>query len=160
MIESVDFMIVSGMILMMLLVFGATLRLTRFVTTDTLGQWVLRGVAERWASRRENARRTAMLEVLGDLPPHVDGSTSEVVRRWETQLSEDEPVSWQGRLVSGLACPFCVGFWIGLALITVSVFVVSSGVDALMWSWVVLLGSLALNYVVGHISARIDGSSE
>jgi hypothetical protein len=61
-------------------------------------------------------------------------------------------LAWQVKLVKGLDCPFCVGYWIGLLLLVATLLCPKP----LRPIWLTLLGSLGLNYVVGHISAKID----
>lgn len=92
---------------------GATLRLSRVVTTDDAGMLV-RIPAERWAKDSVNRQ-------------HV---------------------------VGGLECPFCVGFWIGLGVLTTYAAVRKN--PAALTGWRVAAGSLAMNYVVGHASSRLD----
>ena len=55
-------------------------------------------------------------------------------------------VGWRNELVSGLECPFCIGFWVGLIVLALP--------DNRLVRWV--LRGLALNYVVAHVSSRID----
>lgn len=93
----------------------ATLRLTRLVTTDSLGERLLQQPAERWANAHSPVNSN------GDLP-------------------------WRMELVSGLYCPYCVGFWIGLAVL------VLPDVRPVR----LLLRGLALNYVVGHVAEELD----
>lgn len=121
----------------LLLAVLATLRLTRFVTTDWLGEWWLVGPAKTWAKRAER------VYIAGPHPP----------------LSEmalpDNPRSWQGKLVKGLDCPFCVGFWIGAAVLLSLTLV--RAVPPLLPIWRLVMGAFALNYVVGHVSHTLDG---
>jgi hypothetical protein len=113
------------------LVILATARLTRFVTEDWLGHWWLVEPARRWALARQWQS--------GHLPPD-----------WEDRDQDDPRV----RLVMGLDCPFCVGFHIGW-LVMLS-YVVARAVPGLMPLWRFVMGALALNYVVAHVSSRID----
>lgn len=144
--------------LVAVLVIGATLRLTRLATTDSLGGWLLRNPLGKWAARHERARRMAMRKVI-DLTdvtdPEMEMETLHLLNAWEEQLADTESwISWQGRLVSGLFCPFCVGFWIGLGVLATTVLLFPLGA---VWSWwLVLLAGLGLNYLVGHVSAKID----
>ena len=57
--------------LTVLLVLGATLRLTRLVTTDKLGAWLLVEPAELWAFRHEMARRAAIQVTVDGLQDEV-----------------------------------------------------------------------------------------
>lgn len=73
----------------MALAAGATLRLTRLIVADDLGQWWVKDpidrAAERWWEHQ--------CEVYGDYTP---------------------PQPWWWKYRSGLDCPFCVGFWIAV----------------------------------------------
>jgi hypothetical protein len=92
----------------------ATLRVTRFFTADTLGQWLVVDPAQAWAG--ENA--------------------------------------WRKKLVSGLSCPFCVGFWISVGAIGV-LCLAGGPADPADWWWFGA-SAFALSYLVGHISSRLD----
>lgn len=122
----------------LLLLLGATLRLTRLVTTDDLGWWLIRGPAYRATTRP-----------LNTLPAY---------------LTEPEPdtTTLAGKLASGLGCPHCVGFWIGLALLTVWSLTggIGHGWEDLHGTWRFVTGALTLSYLVGHIGARLDGDDE
>jgi hypothetical protein len=63
------------------------------------------------------------------------------------------PPRW-AKYIEGLTCPFCVGFWIG-CLTVLSLLLVGGPGDAADW-WRWLAGAFALNYVVGHVSGRLD----
>lgn len=142
-----------------ILVLGGTLRLTRFITSDTLGGWLIRDRALLWGKQRETSYRTAVLQVLERLYSERDSLTPAAARmlnKLEGQLGEDEPMSPAMRLVSGLYCPFCVGFWVGFAMILLTLGVIVLSVTWLSIAWYVALGALTLNYIAGHISARLD----
>ena len=76
-------MIAALIALDLLLVLGLTLRLTRLVITDDLGQWWIQDPVRDWVIR------------------HAD------------PVGDFNDYGWRGKLQSGLDCPFCVGFWIG-----------------------------------------------
>lgn len=95
----------------------ATLRLTRLVTTDSLGERLIQQPAEQWATANSPVEENSN----GDLP-------------------------WRMELVSGLYCPACVGFWLGLVVLALP--------DNRLTRWV--LRGLALNYVVLHVSSQLD----
>lgn len=97
-----------------LLAVGATVRLTRLVTTDSLGEHLIRTPAERWAARH---------------PEH----------------------DWK---VAGLYCPFCAGYWLGAAVLVAHA--ATSNSPRARGLWRLGAATLALNYVVGHVSARLD----
>jgi hypothetical protein len=152
----------------LLLAVLTTLRLTRLVTTDWVGYWWFRAPAQRWAGRHEVAeirRRVAAEEdrVNGDhtvLPENhaYMNRAGERIGLFEfvTQdYDEKEPWSWQAKLVKGLECPFCIGFWIGVAVLLS--LAIARAVPPLLPVWRFFAGTFALNAVVGHVSARIDG---
>jgi len=61
---------------------------------------------------------------------------------------------WWARYIEGLICPYCVGFWIGLVVLLSLLLVGGPGHAAEWWRWTA--GAFALNYVVGHVSSRLD----
>lgn len=116
----------------------ATLRLTRFVTSDWLGHWWIVRPARVWALRRAGYLGPGGEDpddVWADIDPHRDESRAI-------------------RAVTGLDCPFCVGFWIGAGVLAVSS--LSRRIPALSAAWSLSAAALALNYVAGHISSRLD----
>lgn len=174
----------------------ATARLTRFVTTDWLGEWWLVRPAKRWAQRheaREIERRSESPRVefdraiFGDVVPEEasllpsasvaprhgrargrrrKGTRPDVDHVFEEEhYGQPEPLpeyseepdpdnGWRSKLVHGLDCPFCVGFWIGGAVLVGEA--VTRRAPRLRGAWTLALGALALNYLVGHVSSRID----
>lgn len=60
------------------------------------------------------------------------------------------------KLVSGLSCPWCVGFWLsGLVMLSLAV-AGGPGADgtlAVVWRWVA--AAFTLNWVVAHIGSRL-----
>lgn len=58
------------------------------------------------------------------------------------------------KYIEGLTCPFCVGFWIGLVALLLVALLGGPG-DLPVW-FRYLMGAFALNYLVGHISGRMD----
>lgn len=119
----------------------ATARLTRFFTSDKLGEWLIVGRVKRWAHDAEST-------------PNERGQVADAVHRGDAVPTPPPQRGWRSKLVSGLDCAFCVGFWLGGIVLLVSMLrrvpiigpVVRFG-----------LGMLALNYVVGHVSSRMDG---
>ena len=107
----------------------ATARLSRFLTDDWLGHWWIVQPARDWALARQWAS--------GHPPPD-----------WEDRDESNPRV----RLVMGLDCPFCVGFWIGGAVLLAQIVCPRPLRPALNFA----LTTLSLNYVVGHISSRLD----
>jgi len=120
----------------------ATLRLTRFVTTDDLGLWTVKTPAYNWAARHEPPM--PVIEPWDGLPEHF----VEPVERIRVP-------GWRLRLVSGLECPFCVGFWIGVIVLGL-LWLAGGPEDPAEWWWFGA-GVFALNYVAGHVGSRLDG---
>jgi hypothetical protein len=111
------------------LLFGMTLRLSRLVTTDYIGEWWLRDPAEKWADKHKRFSHSQ-----GNVDLYEKG--------------------WRGKLVTGLECPFCIGFWLGIAgLISLEL---AGGLGGAHEIWRYTAGAFTLNYIVGHISARAD----
>jgi hypothetical protein len=110
---------------LVILVF-ASCRLTRLITHDDLGLWLLREPLYRWA-RFDPANGA-------------------------------EPGGLKSKLVSGLTCPFCVGFWAGLPLL--ASLVLAGGPGRATPLWEVAAGAFALNYLCGHVSRLLDGPAE
>lgn len=116
----------------------ATARLTRFVTSDWLGEWTLVRPLKRWAVRAESPTHSG---------PRPAG--------WDPDDRDPDPDNgWRSKLVKGLDCPFCVGFWIGALVLLGEV--VTRRWRPLRAVWTFALGALGLNYAVGHVSSRID----
>lgn len=149
------------LLIVVALVLGATVRLTRVITTDSLGEWVLRSPLTKWATRAETLRRQAWSDVIEQMSVSDieldEGAAQLILEKSEELRSDSKWLSWQGKLVSGLYCPFCVGFWIGVIVVAIT--------GALSWSWaptwlaalwLFALVVLTLNYIIGHISARLD----
>lgn len=119
------------------LVLGATARLTRFITTDTLGEWVIDRPLRMWANRSE--RYAAHLSPVD--PVLLEGEV-------------DPEAGPRSKAVSGLECPFCVGTWVGYAAL--ASYLLARRRPATLGLWRFLAAGLSLNYAVGHISSRID----
>lgn len=127
------------MILNVVIALLAALRLTRFITSDWLGEWWLVSHAKRWANRAEAQPHR------GPKPPG-----------WDEDLREIDPENgWRSKLVKGLDCPFCVGFWIVGGCLLVLWLV--TRVPALQTVYRLVFGALGANYLTGHIGARFDG---
>lgn len=127
----------------------ASLRLTRFITTDTLGSWTLVEPAVRWATSLEGGYAIKDGSELMDFHSHEFN----VVNGYAPlQVNEDR--GWRSKLVSGLECPHCVGFWIGAATLTAGA--LAEKRPATRKIFTAVAGSLALSYVTGHISQRLD----
>jgi hypothetical protein len=75
-------------------------------------------------------------------------------KRYAMKSARDHKAPRWGRYLEGLECPFCVGFWIGCAVLLSLLLVGGPGHAAEWWRWAT--GAFALNYVVGHVSKRLD----
>ncbi len=126
----------------------ATARATRFLTSDSLGHWTLVAPARRWANLRERPVADAP---HGTQPPSM--TDEEFEEAWLTEETNPD-LGWRSKLVKGLDCPFCVGFWIGGAILLGEATIGRSPLRPL---WRFGMAALGLNYLVGHISSRIDG---
>lgn len=106
-------------------------RLTRFVTQDTLGQWLIHEPVDK-AMDGYYARMEAEAKRDGKSP--------------------SEPWWWRYR--QGLDCPWCVGFWLALGTVATERATrnpQSAGAKALRTSLEVVGGALALNYVAATL---------
>lgn len=127
---------------------GATLRLTRFVTSDWLGEWWLVAPARRWANQHDNP-----LPATAQIAPELSRAQADAL--WAESQTPEPANGWRSKAVKGLDCPFCVGFWIGGLVLLAAV--ILPRVPVLGGLWRFGAGALALNYVVAHVSSRIDG---
>lgn len=138
------------------LVLLTTARITRFFTSDTLGEWLLAPL-KRWARSHELAEREAnrqMIQEARRLKVEMILSRMVYVTDLEKALNDPEPISKQARLVSGLDCPFCIGFWVGAFVLVITV--ATFGHFTAFNFWLVIMAIFSINYIVGHISARLD----
>lgn len=55
-------------------------------------------------------------------------------------------------VLDGLDCPFCIGFWLALLVVT-SYFVATK--TKTLWIWRILFGSLAANYAAAHLGIAL-----
>lgn len=120
-----------------LLALGLTLRLVRLAVFDDLGKWYLVYPAQRWLVNHERSQG-----VGGEYRAHEFNGT--VVA---------EPLGWRQRLVAGVDCPWCIGFWIGVAVLA-SLWLVGGPGDAAEW-WRWTAGAFTLNYVAAHLGPRL-----
>ena len=125
----------------------ASARLSRFLTTDKLGDWLIVRPAKDWAMRHEGEET-----VVVATSRMADGQ--EVATTYEKTGEPDEDNGWRSKLVACLECPFCAGFWAGGALLACDMLLPERGVARGVFSWGVK--ALALNYVAAHISSRLD----
>ena len=132
----------------------AVLRLTRLVMMDDLGKWYILGPAHRWAQRKKRlgkARSTSF-----QMEGQVGGSTETFTFHGESPIYQQHPDGTslaRLRLIGGLTCPFCIGWHIGFWLLLISYWTGPLGHEPVWWR--ILLGSLAMNWVVGHVASRV-----
>lgn len=179
--------------------FLAVARLTRLITTDWLGEWVVVRRVKQWASKHETAEIEMRTDILRRKREHAEQSAGyyfgglqrtvgvgtvdsegkatihlhtmvhhdsdtkpaldDPITSWAQDeailpYDENDPFTWQAKLAKGLDCPFCVGFWIGLLVLIGGATI--GRLPVLRHLWALAMGALALNYVVGHVSSRID----
>lgn len=75
---------------------------------------------------------------------------------WATSNDYDYQGSpiWRQRLVSGLGCPYCVGFWVGCVVLLSLWLAGGPGVGTWEpWRWVA--GAFTMNYIAAHLGARL-----
>ena len=77
----------------------AAKRVTRLVTTDWIGEWLLVRPAKKWAYDRE-----------GEVDVHME--TVDV----DGKLTDPTKGFWRTKAVSGMDCDWCVGVWVGTLL--------------------------------------------
>lgn len=87
--------------------------------------------------------RLTRLVVVDDLGTWV---LAEPARAWAAR-AEPAADGWRTKLVSGLDCPWCVGFWIGAAVL-----LLPRRRRVVRWA----LSALALNYTVATTDAVLD----
>lgn len=114
------------------LVLGATVRMIRFATTDALGGALI---------------RVPLLTLIEKRYPEPPGEAVEPLD--EFTLAHKE------MLRDGLYCPFCIGMWVGTAVL--GTYAVATRNPRALRAWRFVAASLTLNEVAGHISARLDG---
>ena len=115
-----------------ILLLGSTMRLTRLIVKDDLGAWLVRHPAWEWAQP-------------GEMPPHH-------LQTLGGHLSRTN-------LISGLECPFCVGFWIGTA--NLAAMLISRRRPSSRAAWRFMAAAFTLNEIAAHLGARLgDTASE
>ncbi|QHB37003.1 hypothetical protein QDA00_gp09 [Microbacterium phage Matzah] len=145
----------------------AALRASRFLTSDSLGDWVISGPVKRWAERAEveailervaQARQDDVWERQNSKTPTYtlpNGETTDDPAEWAiAKAEEDGPITWEAKLAKGLDCPFCIGFWLtGAAVLTAAA---ANRGPRRRAAFQVLAGAFGANYITGHISKRLD----
>lgn len=131
------------------LVVGATLRLTRLITNDSLGQWWVKGPLDVWmhADPAKERHERALVE------------HDEMVRHHGIELPAPAAPPPARRLryhqyLAGLECPHCVGYWIGVA-VTGSYLAARRNRRALS-IWRTVAATLSLNTAVVAAGDAID----
>lgn len=114
----------------------AAARLTRFVTRDTLGGWLIREPIAR--AMQNYAQQTAQRHQREGRPGHP------------TQ-------PWWWKYEVGLHCKWCVGFWLCLGTITAEKATRGTCARPIILT---LGGALALNYVTAHLETLSEKLEE
>lgn len=120
------------------LITGLTMRLTRLVVSDDLGQWWLK---DPLAKLEQFARGSRW--VVDKVDPDEGGTVGhfeEIVPKW-------------ARYLDGLDCPHCVSFH--AAYLGLGSYLLARRLH-LLPVWRFAAGTMSLSAVVGHVSARID----
>lgn len=140
----------------LLLVTGATMRLTRVIVSDDIGQWWIKDPLDAWM-HGHSARDAAptLPEVCSCAGAFV---TSKGVH-YCPRHGETPPASPRDRMrfhkyLSGLECPACVGFWVGAGVLTT--YALSKRNRRALAAWRFIAGALALNVVVTETGKQID----
>ena len=143
---------VLALLLVIVLVILSATRLTRFIVDDTLGHWLIRGPLERWGTyldahaAKECYKKISEAEDIGaPLSPRVEIRLRRRLEKW----AADEPITIRAKAISGLACPWCVGFWISLILVILSFWLLMLHYWAL--PLIILMSALSCSYVVGML---------
>lgn len=115
------------------LAIGATVRLTRLVVVDEIGEWWFRkpleNAADRWA-----VRELARAQAAGEEP--------RTPRWWKYQSL------WH--------CPHCTSFWAAVGVLLSGLVLRRLGpVGVGLWRFGT--GALAISSIAGHLSAHLDG---
>jgi hypothetical protein len=120
------------------LVVGSTMRLTRLLVTDDIGNWFVKWPAYRWAGEHN------------PVPAAPEVGSLVHTNTWEP--------NWRDKLVMGLDCPFCVGTWIGFGVLAITELLPSRSPLGRLWRFV--MAGLTTNYVTAHISSRLDAEGK
>jgi hypothetical protein len=72
--------------------------------------------------------------------------------RWMQRHGTSVEPGW-ARYADGLTCPFCVGYWVGAAVLA------SYAVAGHTRAWRFLAATLTLNEVAGHLAARLGDTA-
>lgn len=113
------------------LIVGATMRLTRLVVTDDLGQWWIKDPLDRLAHG------------------HTDVTTRESTTG-ESSYEVHTVPKWH-KYLGGLECPYCVGFWVGAGVLASHAIAKRTG---LLGAWRFAAGAFTLNEVAAHAGIK------
>jgi hypothetical protein len=114
------------------LITGLTMRLTRLVVSDDLGQWWVKDPLAKLAQRHSH---------------YPEPGTG-----FDDQLGLPIRPEW-ARYTEGLDCPHCVSFH--AAYFSLGSYLLARRIR-LLPAWRFAAGTMSLSAVVGHVSARID----
>lgn len=134
------------------LALGATMRLTRLITSDDLGRWWILDPLDAWVHRdkaREQYERT--LAEWGDLKekaPHP-----ELAAPLAPGTRQPRRLRWH-RYLAGLECAHCAGYWIGAGVL--GSYAVAGRRPATLRAWRFVAGTLALNTVSVTAGKAVD----
>lgn len=131
------------------LVLGATMRVTRLITNDTLGQWWVKDPIDAWFHADPAKERHEQ-----DVIDHEDA-----VRHHGIRLPSPVPPGpprrqSYHRYLAALECPHCVGYWVGVAA-TASYLVARKNRRSLA-VWRTVAATLSLNTVAVAAGDAID----
>lgn len=129
-----------------LLALGFTLRLSRLAITDDIGVWWLQHPASRWAGVAPS------LKPIGEFTSVLEDDSGVVAGGTLYPTITLQP-AWRQKLVSGLTCPFCIGFWIGVLVLVSLAIAGGPGHAWELWRWVA--GAFTLNWVAAHLGSRL-----
>jgi hypothetical protein len=76
--------------------------------------------------------------------------------RWAAKVDPTER-GWPSKAVSGLDCPFCVGTWVGFAVLAATA--VTRDRTPLGRAWRFVAAGLTLNEIAAHLGARLGDTA-
>jgi hypothetical protein len=126
-----------------LLILGATMRLTRLFTSDDLGEWWLKAPLAAWVDATPSPDRFAP---LGG-PEHVARAEAASQERFARKQRAK-------RYLDGLDCPHCVGYWVGIAVLTSYLVARRSRTALALWRYAA--AGLGLNTVSVLLGKQLD----
>jgi hypothetical protein len=121
----------------------ATSRAIRFVTEDDLGEWLIQRPVRRWANRHDRA---------GEYIQHRD--RPDLIDAMAAGTAVEPDFGWRSKLASGADCPWCIGLWIGGAILATEVVTSRRGFRWARPAQTFVLTTLALNSVANLYGAK------